>query len=58
MPCYLCRFNIRLAMAFAMPCTIWTSTIMMITAVQVTVWSNFLITVQSVWRPAMSYAWD
>lgn len=41
MPCYLCRFNIRLAMAFAMPCTIRTSTIMMITAVQVTVWSNF-----------------
>lgn|GEM_PF-2309023 len=56
MPCYLCSFNIRLAMAFAMPCTIWTSTIMMITAVQVTVWSYFLITVQSVWRPAMSYA--
>ena len=28
-------------MAFAMPCTIWTSTIMMITAVQITVWSNF-----------------
>ena len=41
MPCYLCSFNIRLAMAFAMPCEIRTSTIMIITAVQITVWSNF-----------------
>ena len=38
---HCCRLSRRLAMALAMLCTTCTSTIMMITAVHVTVWSNF-----------------